>query len=199
VLRSVLACLHTYLLHNEVALRARAIEAWTEVGARHPVPSSLQDLLPALTADPYVAVVRSMLRAARRLTWNDSTRLRLLAYAVNIAEATPASDADTLKAAMSAVLALTRKDDSVRAGAERFVLRKAASLSAWELRWLLRGDWLPASTRTTEMAALRLAQAWDPRINDRFNARDDEELTALLWLRRRPCVPTDQRARRRCR
>lgn len=180
VLRSVLACLHTYLVHTDVALRARAINAWTEIAARHPVPSSLQDLLPTLTADRYVAVVRSVLRAAQRLPWDDGTRRRVLAYAVNVAEATPVSDAETLKAALSAVLALTRRDDSMRAAGELFVLRKAASLSAWELRHFLHGDWLLASTRTAEMAALRLAQARDPRINDRFNARDDEELTALL-------------------
>jgi hypothetical protein len=180
VLRSVLACLHTYLVHTEVALRAAAIGAWTEVARRHPVPSSLQDLLPILTADRYVAVVRSVLRAAQRLTWNDGTRRQLLAYAVSVADATPSSDAETLKAALSAVLALTRRDDSMRAVGELFVLRKAVSLSAWELRYFLHGDWLPASIRTAEMAGLRLAQARDPQINDRFNARDDEELTALL-------------------
>lgn len=180
VLRSVLACLHTYLLHNHPALRARAIDAWAEVGAAHPVPSSLQDLLPVLTSGGYVATVRSILRAARRLLWSDTTRLQLLAYAVSVAEAAPDSDTETLKAALSTVLALTRNDETMRAGGELFALRKAASLGALELRRFLNGDWLPESARTAEMAQLRLAQARDPQINDRFNVRDDQELTALL-------------------
>jgi hypothetical protein len=103
VLRRVLPCLYTYLLHTDVALRAAAIDAWTEIASRHPVPSSLRDLLPALTADPYVIVVRSVLQAARRLPWTEEDRKGLLRYAVSIAEATLASDADTLKAALFAV------------------------------------------------------------------------------------------------
>jgi len=180
MLRRVLPCLYTYLLHTDVALRAAAIDAWTEIASRHPVPSSLRDLLPALTADPYVMVVRSVLQAARRLPWTEEDRKGLLRYSVSIAEATPASDADTLKAALFAVRRLSRGDHAVRRLAELFVLRRAANLERFDLRDLLRGDWLVESRHTPEMAILRLRQARDPVINDRLNARDDEELAALL-------------------
>lgn len=63
---------------------------------------------------------------------------------------------------------------------EQYVLSKCRSLEGYDLQELLRYHWDPASAHTPEMAALRLAQARDPRINNRFNNRDDRELTALL-------------------
>jgi hypothetical protein len=55
VLRNILPILHTYLVHGHPALRAAAIDAWSAIAARHPTPSSLSGLLPALVRDPYVS------------------------------------------------------------------------------------------------------------------------------------------------
>ena len=178
VLRRVLPILHTYLVHSDQSLRARAVEAWTEVGSKHRLPSSLADLLPALTSDTYVVVIKAILKAVRRLTWDEANRMRLLVYAVAVADGAPSTE--LLQEALFTVLALTRGDDAQRTAIESYVLDKAGSLSGYELRDVLEGRWLPTSLRSPAMATLRLAQARDPRVNDRWNARDDDELTALL-------------------
>lgn len=179
VLRRILPSLHTYLVHSDQGLRAKAIEAWAEISSKHPLPSSLSDLLPVLTTDAYVVVIRSLLKAARRLRWNDADRVRLLGYAATIASSTTSGD-ETLKEALFTLLALTRDDDLLRSSTEALVLDKAALLERYDLRDVLRREWLPSSSSSSAMAKLRLAQALDPYINDRWNARDDEELTALL-------------------
>lgn len=178
VLRTVLASLYTYLLHTDVLIRARAIEAWTEVAVEHRVPSSLHDLLPMLTQDRHVPVAKAMLRAAQRLTWDSDDRRRLLGFAVGAAEGAP--NVETRKVALWAILALSRDEPSLRTCMEQYVVGRCASLDGYDLKELLRYNWDPASAHTAEMAALRLAQARDPRINDRFNNRDDRALTALL-------------------
>jgi len=54
-------------------------------------------------------------------------------------------------------------------------------LDGRDVRDVLDRAWLPESARSPEMAQLRLAQAVDERVNDRWNARDgDRELVALL-------------------
>jgi hypothetical protein len=178
VLRTVLPRLYTYLFHIDVQLRARAIDAWTAIAAEHRVPSSLHDLLPALIQDRQVPVVRAVLRAARRLTWDSKDRRSLLGYAIQAAEGAP--DVETLKKALLTILALAREEPLPRANIELYVLRKAGSLDGYDLKELLGYHWETASAHAPEMAALRLAQARDPRIIDRFNDRDDRELTALL-------------------
>lgn len=181
VLRSILPTLHTYLLDNEVALRSAALDAWTEIAMSHQVPASVADLLPALLNDAHVAVIRSLLKAGRRLTWSDENRMRLLAYAIHICESLSANEhADLLKEAMSTVGTLTRENIRLRSSAEHLLLSRAKDLNAYDLEDALRRPWLPESARSGDMAGLRLRQARDPRINDRFNARDDEELCALL-------------------
>ena len=62
MLAAILSVLHTYLVGPDVGLRARALDAWTTIGRRHQLPSSLVDLLPALRGDAYVVVVRALLR-----------------------------------------------------------------------------------------------------------------------------------------
>ena len=67
VLQATLPTLYSYLVDTDASLRAQAIDQWVEIGSAHQLPSSLADLLPALTADPYDLVIRAVLRAARRL------------------------------------------------------------------------------------------------------------------------------------
>ncbi len=81
VLNAVLPVLHTHLVSADVRLRATAIEAWTDIAQRHPnVPDSLSALLPALIADRYVMVMRAVLRAARRLSWEGEDHAQLLVF-----------------------------------------------------------------------------------------------------------------------
>jgi hypothetical protein len=181
VLRAILPTLHTYLLSADAALRSVALDAWVDIASRWPVPSSLPDLLQALLDDAHVVVIGSMLRAARRLQWSDEDRVRLLFYAVRACSVIDAAERkDLLKSAMSTVRNLTRDDDELAAAGQRLVLGRASELDGYDLRDALRGDWLPEVARSAEMAPLRLAQARDQRINDRFNIGDDEELCALL-------------------
>jgi len=177
VLRLILPSLYTYLVDSEVSLRSAALDAWVEIASTHPVPSSVSDLLPALLVDPYFMVIRSLLRAAARLDWNDEDHIRLLHHALYYCAIIDSeTQRDTLKAAMSAVSTLTHDSEALRSHGEALLLRRAADLDGYDLRDTLRRNWLPHIAHSEDMATLRLAQARDPRINARFNARDDEEL-----------------------
>lgn len=181
VLATILPALHTYLVDSEPALRAAALNAWAEVGARHELPSSVADLLPALLADKYVAVVRAVLAAARCLTWSEHDKLRLFIYASWVCAGADADrGGETLKDAMAALDVLAGEDTGLLSRAEALILRRTGDLDGYDIRDVLRRDWSPRAAQSAEMAALRLRQARDPRINDRFNHRDDEELCALL-------------------
>lgn len=182
VLRSVLPTMHTYLVDAEPALRAAALEAWTEIGRVHRLPSSLADLLPAFLNDATIGVIGALLGAARRLQWAGEDEARLLLRAIEVCRLIDAeSHPELLKSSMATVAALAGDgDDGFRVHAEQLILRRAASLDGYDLRDVLRGRWLPSTAQSGEIAALRLRQARDPRINDRFNASDDDELCALL-------------------
>ena len=181
VLAAILPTLHTYMVDSETALRSAALKAWAEVGTCHQLPSSVADLLPALLADPYVAVTRAVLAAARSLTWSDDDQIRLFTFATWICASVDAGrGAQTLKDAMATLDALARDDNRLRSRAEALILRRAADLDGYDLRDVLRRGWSPEAERSTDMAAIRLRQARDPAINDRINHRDDEELCALL-------------------
>ncbi len=177
VLRSVLPILHTYLVHAHPAVRGAAVDAWSTIASRHPTPSSLSDLLPALVQDRYVAVIRSLLRAGMRLKWNEEDLDQLLRHAWSVASGIAASDKETLKIALRAVRVLGATH---RPQVEALILKRAVDLDGYELRDALRGDWLRGARVSPTMATLRLKLAGDPRINDRVNSRDDEELRALL-------------------
>ncbi|MDT7712255.1 MAG: hypothetical protein QOG46_944 [Pseudonocardiales bacterium] len=73
VLRTILPALHSYLVDTDISLRARTIDPWVEIAASHQLPSSLLDLLPALTSDTHIAVARALARATGRLTWPEET------------------------------------------------------------------------------------------------------------------------------
>lgn len=85
VLQTLLPTLHTYLVDADTGLRSAALKAWTEIGSRHDAPSTLNDLLPALTSDPYLIVVDAVLDAACRLTWVATpSRTRLAIHALTV-------------------------------------------------------------------------------------------------------------------
>jgi hypothetical protein len=177
VLGCVLPTLHTYLLHRDPSLRAAAIEAWTTIASRHPTPSSLSDLLPALARDQHIVVIKALLSAAAILEWPEEDHRLLLSHACLVASVIPASEGDALKRALWTARVLGA---SQRAAVESLILKRAGELDGYDLRDTLEGDWLPESRVSGPMARLRLRLARDPNINDRVNSRDDEELTDLL-------------------
>jgi len=181
VLARILPTLHTYLVDAEAALRAAALRAWADIGASHQLPSSVADLLPALLTDTSIGVIRAVLTAARTLAWSPESKARLCAYAFGICAVIDAeTQAEVLKEAMTTLDVLASSDDRLQLRAEQLILRRAADLDGYDLRGALRRQWSPEIEHSADMAALRLRQARDPRINDRFNRRDDAELCALL-------------------
>ena len=183
-LQAVLPVLYTYIVGSDVGTRARAIDTWVAIARRHQLPSTLEDLLPALTADPYVAVIRSVLKAAATLTWSPDATVRLLGYAAVIVEGINGREhADVVKDAITAMLVLSSRleTDGVRQVAEGNALDAAASLDAYDLHDVLRHNtWGIAAGRSARMASLRLRQAADPRISDRSNHRDESDIEMLL-------------------
>jgi hypothetical protein len=177
LLRSLLPTLYTYLLHSEPSLRAAAIKAWTAVGERHSTPSSLSDLLPAFVTDPYLVVINALLDAAARLDWSEQDAELLLRYTWQVASGIASSHHKTLKKALRTARALAGNH---RVAIEAMALRRAADLDGYDLRDVLRGEWLASSLRSAAMARLRLRLACDPRINDRINSSDQKELRELL-------------------
>ena len=102
-------------------------------------------------------------------------------YASLICAGADADDcAELLTDAIATLDVLAGDDAELLSRAEALILRRAADLDRYDLRDVLRRDWSPEASYSAEMAALRLRQARDPAINDRFNHRGDEELCALL-------------------
>ncbi len=167
VLARILPTLHTYLVDAEAALRAAALRAWADIGASYQLPSSVADLLPALLADRNIGVIRAVLAAARTLAWSPEAKGRLCVYAFSICAVVDAeAQAEVLKEAMATLDMLVSSDDRLRPHVEQLILRRAADLDGYDLRDVLRGQWSPEIEHCAGMAALRLRQARDPRIND---------------------------------
>jgi len=182
VLRSILPILHSYLVDVAVALRAAAIDAWAEIGVWHELPSSLSDLVPALADDTYVHVARALTRAARRLDWQQADRDLLLRHALGLLGGVdPVEQPDAVEEALATAVSLVRDaDEPLRRHIEQIALEMASRLGKYKLRDVLRLRWLPATERSPLMARLRLRQAADHEIVDRWNVNDDREICALL-------------------
>lgn len=180
VLQEILPSLHSALLGTDTILRSVAIDAWVDIASQWPVPSSFLDLLQPLLEDMHVVVIESMLRAAQRLPWSDEDRAQFLNYATGVCQSVSVADhKDLLKSAMRTIRNLTI-DDELAVAAQRLAISRAGELDGYDLRDALRGTWQPEVARSAVMASIRLVQARDQRINDRFNPSDDEELCALL-------------------
>ncbi|MEU1955676.1 hypothetical protein [Nocardia rhamnosiphila] len=182
MLRPILTVLHSYMVSTEVSLQGRAIDAWVEIATRHALPSSLLDLLPVLTEDAHVVVAQAVVRAARRLDWPDAEQNLLLGHALRVLQGIDVGEQrEAAIEAIGTVRHLTRGiDEPVRAVYEQLLLGFADRLDGYDLRGVLRVTWLSVTERSPMMARLRLRQAADPRINDRWNSHDDLELRDLL-------------------
>lgn len=185
VIQAVLPTLYTYILGSEPLLRAEALDAWSEIGRSHSLPSSLADLLPALTGDKLVVVAAAVTRAAMRLSWTPDQTMTLLQTTLNVmAGVDVVENKDVVKESARAVKALARRlaNDPLSEWAEEQVLNVVEPLVSYDLAEVLdrSGDWTRKVTVSPAMAKLRLRQAADPTINDRFNVHDDDELCDLL-------------------
>lgn len=185
VIQAVLPSLHTYILCSEPLLRAEAIDAWSEIGRSHALPSSLADLLPALTGDKLVVVAAAVTRAAMRLSWTPDQTMTLLRTTLNVlAGVDVVGHEDVVKESARAVKALARRlaKDGLTEWAEEQVLNFVEPMVGYDLAEVLKrsADWTRKVTVSPAMAKLRLRQAADPAINDRYNVHDDHELCDLL-------------------
>lgn len=185
VLQSLLPTLHTYIVGADASLQVEAIDAWTRIGRVHPLPDTLADLLPALTADRTIGIARAVARAAIRLDWTPEQNGVLLIAALRLLKGVNAADQrEAVEEATRALKRLSRRvgvTDLIER-VEQTILGAIDPLKGYALRDVLdrTGDWAPNTRSSAQMARLRLRLAADPQINDRWNARDDVELCALL-------------------
>ncbi|MCW2525775.1 MAG: hypothetical protein JWM76_635, partial [Pseudonocardiales bacterium] len=186
VLQAILPVLYTYIVGTDVGTRARAIDSWVAIARRQSLPSTLEDLLPALIADQYIAVIRSVLKAASALSWSPDATAQLLGYAALIVDRISArKHAEVVKDAITATLILSSRlevdGEGVRQAAESNALDAADSLDAHDLRDMLRHNtFKTAAARSPRMASLRLRQAADPQFAHHSNRRGDSDIEALL-------------------
>jgi len=182
VLRTIVPQLHTYLVSEDVSTTARAIEAWSEIHAKHPLPSTLEDLLPALLADAHLVVIKAMLKAAVSMNWTEDGRRRLFVYSLRLCASLPATgdEGELLLPAIRATFRLAKKLGDTLKTSEGIALVRAGDLDGYDLRDVLRFPWSEELAQSRQMAALRLRQFEDPSINDRFNNHDDREAVDLL-------------------
>jgi hypothetical protein len=181
ILPKLLPLLHTYILDPEASLRAAALDAWTNIATHHPVPSSLSDLLPALTTDIHLGVIRELLDAACSLPWPQPQSDRLLTYAFALCQVLDASSQrELLLKAMWTVICLTDGDEQRRSAGEKLILNRAGQLDDYGLSEILRHAWLPASASSEQMAHLRLRHARESTNNSPLPDLRDAHWCALL-------------------
>jgi hypothetical protein len=182
ILRELIPTLYTYLVGSAPALSSRAMDAWVAVARRHRLPSTFEDLLPALVSSPYIMVIKSLLRAAGAIPMSDESNQLLFRYAFQICHVLPTSgpEAELLVDAIRATLRLGTRIPSLLEPAEALALKRSADLDGYELEKVLQHRWSEQSKVTPLMAELRLRQVANPQVNDRFNSHGDPELVSLL-------------------
>jgi hypothetical protein len=184
VLQLVLPALYTYLVGSDVLLRARAIDAWVTIAGRHQLPSTLEDLLPALVSDPYLEVIKSVLKASVSVEWSSDAEVTLFNHAaIMVAQIDGRKHPEIVKDAITTILVLSSSlgVEGLRDRSELAALNAAASLGKYELRDVFQQrKWGSVARRSARMASLRLRQAADPEIAQFSDRGDDSDVVALL-------------------
>lgn len=181
VLQAILPTLHTYLVDADQGLRSSAVEAWTEIGSRHPVPSTVSELLPALVTDPYMVMVDAVLKAATRLTWiREEDKVQLAVYASHLVANLELPD--RLELILTALSALRRHVPNLDALA---TLEKAALARIPDLEWhqaskVIEQRWQPDARVTTDLARQWLTDAPRHTYGMRQHDEAEEALNGLL-------------------
>ncbi|GAA3880766.1 hypothetical protein GCM10022275_31530 [Tessaracoccus defluvii] len=181
VLQAILPTLHTYLVDAEPGPRGYALKAWTDVGSRHPVPSTVSDLLPALVTDPYVVVIQAVLAAATRLTWTKrEDRGRLALYASSLVATLELPE--RVELLLTALAAVRRHVSSLDAlnKVEKHALARLPTLE-WHLASkVIEQPWQPNARVSPELARLWLAYAPQRTYGLRQGDEAEEALNGLL-------------------
>lgn len=181
VLARVVPLLYTHLVSADPTLIARAVEAWADARARHPLPSLFEDLLPTLMSDRRIVVIDAILRAAPRLHLPSHAQSRCLSYALRMSAAA-ADDGrlDIVKLAILCATRLSRDHPEYTLGTETELLRRAAGLAPRDIDAILRATWSKEAQRTVEYAILRSERLKGALEDDVFHPRQEEEAVALL-------------------
>ncbi|MFC7761108.1 hypothetical protein ACFQY4_26070 [Catellatospora bangladeshensis] len=181
VLQAILPTLHTYLVDVSPGPRSAALRAWTNIGASHALPSTVADLLPALTGDTYVVVIDAVLGAACRLPWAaQDTRMRLALYAIQVMEGISITDHfETFLAALSALRCHVPGLDALA------ILEKKALARVPPVEWHQASDltdqpWQPDARVAPELAMLWLELAPRRTYGLRQHDEAEEALNGLL-------------------
>ena len=173
VLAQIVPILHSYLVDDDAGLRSRSLDAWVKIAAAHDLPSSVNDLLPALVSDRHVVVVEALLGAATRLHWTDQERNLLARYALQMcAAADHEAGGEVVPKAMTALRSLCPTGSDMRRIAEKVIVKRVGEFDGYELREALYGRWEPDVEHSEEMTQLRLRHARQA-INDRLNGAND--------------------------
>ncbi|GIF64140.1 hypothetical protein Ais01nite_21750 [Asanoa ishikariensis] len=181
VLQASLPTLHTYLVDTDPGSRSAALKAWTTIGGRHALPSTVADLLPALIGDTYVVVIDAVLDAARQLSWTvPEARAQLALYANRVIEGIDVTEhLETFLAALGALRSHV-SDPHVLSVLEKRALTRVPAMEWHQATKLTDQPWQPDARVAPELAALWLALA--PRSTYGWRQRDEAEeaLNGLL-------------------
>ncbi|GAA2391999.1 hypothetical protein [Dactylosporangium salmoneum] len=181
VLQAILPTLHTYLVDADQGPRSAALKAWTSIGGRHALPSTVADLLPALVGDAYVVMIDAVLDAACRLPWTtENARMQLALHAFRVMEGINITD--HFETFLSALAALRRHAPGLDAVAvlEKRALARVPPLEWYQASQLTDQPWQPDARVAPELAALWLALAPHRTYGLRQGDEAEEALSGLL-------------------
>jgi len=184
LLRHVVPLLYTALLHEDAAVRSAAIDLWVACSraADRRLPAELSALASTLLADEHVVVHRAMLRALPELDVPDEDLRQVLDLTAGWARTYAGRDPDVVDHACGSLLSLAaRLDDAdlvlvVRAT----VIDLAEHLDPQDREHVLLAHSLDSLRASRLWAQRALETLGEPVLGDRFNARDEPLLDALL-------------------
>ncbi|GIF00259.1 hypothetical protein Ari01nite_77230 [Paractinoplanes rishiriensis] len=181
VLQAILPTLHTYLVDADQGPRSAALKAWTTIGGSHALPSTVTDLLPALTADAYVVMIDAVLDAACRLQWTtQDARMRLAVHAIQVMEGVNVTDHfDMFLAALAALRHHVPGLDAV-AALEKRALARVPPVEWYQASKLTDQPWQPDARVAPELAKIWLMLARHRTYGLRQQDEAEEALKGLL-------------------
>jgi hypothetical protein len=180
---TVLPTLFTSLLSTDVAVRAAAVGLWQSCArSARTLPDDLTDFAQTLLLDPYVAVHSAMLRSFGSLRLPDATAAGLVDAFAALARVYDGGDQDLLARALHCVLWAAGRggDDDKRRTAHIWAVSMSPRLGWHDRERLLLDDRIAWLRPSPVWAVPALGVLAEPSRVDRFNARDDQLLAALL-------------------
>lgn len=180
VLPLIAPTLATYML-DEPWTASHAMNAWATIAHRHPMPSTFEDLLPALLENRNWAVGVALLDATPAIPWTTEAQLKLLRHALLLFDqATRDTPHDAFETAFRALFNLGRHLDDLRPHIELHVSKRLRDLDPFTRDRMLDADWLPATKQSKDWVVAALLQVLDPNINRKITRHDDDVIVRLL-------------------